>query len=137
MCNMQASITKSFKYHRIVWLIVEGRACYWTRFRSYVTEHVDFSRWQNNCLGEKNHSRECNKIKKKVSQKSKKKVLRLLVSFLLVANQKKKNQHTASQPSLCLPGWLSRIRKWNQNRRHETHTTRIAITFLHFIVLIM
>lgn len=33
---------------------------------------------------------ECNKIKKKFPQKSKKKVLRLLVSFLLVANQKKK-----------------------------------------------
>lgn len=136
MCNMQASITKSFKYHRIVWLIVEGRACYWTRFRSYVTEHVDFSRWQNNCLGEKNHSRECNKIKKKFHRKVKKNVLRLLVPFLFVAKQKK-NQHTASQPSVCLPEWLSRIRKWNQNRRHETHTTRIAITFLHFIVLIM
>lgn len=136
MCNMQASITKSFKYHRIVWLIVEGRACYWTRFRSYVAEHVDFSRWQNNCLGEKNHSMECNKIKKKVSQKSKKKCTTSL-GFFFICSEPKKNQHTASQPSLCLPGWLSRIRKWNQNRRHETHTTRIAITFLHFIVLIM
>lgn len=137
MCNMQASITKSFKYHRIVWLIVEGRAFYWTRFRSYVTEHVDFSRWQNNCLGEKNHSKECNKIKKKFHRKVKKKVYNVFWFLFYLYRTKKKNQHTASQPSLCLPGWLSRIRKWNQNRRHETHTTRIAITFLHFIVLIM
>lgn len=40
--------------------------------------------------GKKNHSRECNKIKKKFHRKVKKNVLRLLVSFLFVANQKKK-----------------------------------------------
>lgn len=58
--------------------------------------------------------------------------------FLFVTNKKKNPKHTQQvKPSVCLPGWLSRIRNWNQNRRHETHRTSISITFLPFIGLVL
>lgn len=68
--------------------------------------------------GKKNHSKECNKIKKKFHRKVKKNVLRLLVSFLFVANQKK-NQHTASKSTVSLS---PRMAVPNQKMKSEQET---------------